>query len=61
MKLAPMRMYKDTLYGQMLNRRKLEKVIAYVESHDQALQGDKTFIMHLINEKSKDVNKYGQM
>lgn len=42
---------KGTLLSQMLNRRKNEKVIAYVESHDQALQGSKTFMMHLLNER----------
>jgi 1,4-alpha-glucan branching enzyme len=35
-------------YGQMLNRRVGEKHVAYVESHDQALVGDKTMAFWLM-------------
>jgi 1,4-alpha-glucan branching enzyme len=34
----------------LTNKRWQEKVITYSESHDQALVGDKTLIMWLINE-----------
>ncbi len=34
----------------LTNRRYDEKVIAYAESHDQALVGDKTLMMWLVNE-----------
>jgi len=33
----------------LINRRMDEKVIAYVESHDQALVGDKTIAMWLFD------------
>jgi 1,4-alpha-glucan branching enzyme len=35
----------------MINRRSSEKSIAYVESHDQALVGDKTIAQWLFNEQ----------
>ena len=37
----------------LTNRRWQEKVIAYSESHDQALVGDKTLLMWLVNEVTK--------
>jgi len=33
----------------LINRRYDEKVIAYCESHDQALVGDKTILMWLLD------------
>jgi 1,4-alpha-glucan branching enzyme len=36
------------LYGAMLNRRRDEKHVAYVESHDQALVGDQTIAFRLM-------------
>ena len=39
------------IFYQMTNRRKEEKVIAYTESHDQALVGDKTLIFRLIDKQ----------
>jgi 1,4-alpha-glucan branching enzyme len=38
-------------YYQMLNRRSGEKHVAYVESHDQALVGDKTMAFWLMGEE----------
>jgi 1,4-alpha-glucan branching enzyme len=38
------------LVHTLTNRRYDEKVIAYCESHDQALVGDKTLMMWLVNE-----------
>jgi 1,4-alpha-glucan branching enzyme len=35
----------------MINRRWKEKVVAYSESHDQAIVGDKTISMWLFNEE----------
>ena len=40
----------EEIIGTFTNRRHQEKVICYSESHDQALVGDKTLIMWLINE-----------
>ncbi|MBQ0057573.1 MAG: alpha amylase C-terminal domain-containing protein [Bacteroidales bacterium] len=37
------------IYWTLTNRRKDEKTISYVESHDQALVGDKTVIFRLID------------
>ena len=37
------------LYYELTNRRADEKTIGYVESHDQALVGDKTLIFRLID------------
>jgi len=38
----------DELYYELTNKRIEEKTIAYAESHDQALVGDKTIIFRLI-------------
>ena len=37
------------IYWEVTNRRKDEKTVSYVESHDQALVGDKTVIFRLID------------
>ena len=37
------------IYWEVTNRRKDEKTISYVESHDQALVGDKTVIFRLVD------------
>ena len=37
-----------TLWYELTTKRKEEKTISYAESHDQALVGDKTLIMHLM-------------
>ena len=37
------------IYGMLRNRRTGEKHIAYVESHDQAIVGDKTLAMQLMD------------
>ena len=37
------------IYGMLCNRRRGEKHIAYVESHDQAIVGDKTLAMQLMD------------
>ena len=37
------------IYWEVTNRRRDEKTISYVESHDQALVGDKTVIFRLID------------
>ncbi len=37
------------IYFQLTNKRKEEKTISYVESHDQAMVGDKTLITQLID------------
>ncbi|MDA3918641.1 MAG: alpha amylase C-terminal domain-containing protein [Deltaproteobacteria bacterium] len=37
-----------TLWHELTTKRKEEKTISYAESHDQALVGDKTLIMHLM-------------
>ncbi len=39
----------DELYGTLTNRRYGEKHVAYAESHDQALVGDKTIAMWLMD------------
>ncbi|MGL5318623.1 MAG: alpha amylase C-terminal domain-containing protein [Bacteroidales bacterium] len=39
----------STLFWELTNRRSNEKTISYVESHDQALVGDKTVIFRLID------------
>lgn len=39
------------LYHELINRRNDEKTISYVESHDQALVGDKTFIFRLVDKE----------
>lgn len=44
------------LWYELNNRRKEEKTISYVESHDQALVGDQTLIFRLIGE-----NMYNHM
>lgn len=41
--------HMEELYHTLTNRRAGEKHIAYAESHDQALVGDKTIAMHLID------------
>lgn len=41
----------EALYWQLLNRRKGEGTIAYVESHDQALVGDQTILFRLMGPK----------
>lgn len=40
----------DYLWFELINRRKDEKSISYVESHDQAIVGDQTLIFRLIGE-----------
>jgi 1,4-alpha-glucan branching enzyme len=37
-----------TLWHELTTRRREEKTISYAESHDQALVGDKTLMMHLM-------------
>ena len=37
-----------TLFHELTTKRKEEKTISYAESHDQALVGDKTHMMHLM-------------
>ncbi len=39
----------DQIYYELTNHRPEEKTINYVESHDQALVGDKTFIFRMID------------
>ena len=39
----------SSMFWEVTNRRKDEKTISYVESHDQALVGDKTVIFRLID------------
>jgi 1,4-alpha-glucan branching enzyme len=39
------------IFWELTNRRADEKTVSYVESHDQALVGDKTVIFRLIDEK----------
>lgn len=39
----------SSMFWEVKNRRKDEKTISYVESHDQALVGDKTVIFRLID------------
>ncbi|MDE6306846.1 MAG: alpha amylase C-terminal domain-containing protein, partial [Muribaculaceae bacterium] len=40
-----------SIYWELTNRRADEKTISYVESHDQALVGDKTVIFRLIDDQ----------
>lgn len=40
----------DELWGVLTNRRPGEGTIAYAESHDQALVGDKTLAFHLMDQ-----------
>ncbi len=42
------------IYGMLLNRRAGEKHIAYVESHDQGIVGDKTLAMQLMDAELYD-------
>ncbi len=39
----------ETLWHELTNRRAEERVISYVESHDQAIVGGKTFISRLLD------------
>lgn len=39
------------IYGQLVDRRRDEKTIGYVESHDQAMVGDKTVAFWLMDER----------
>jgi 1,4-alpha-glucan branching enzyme len=39
-----------TLWHELTTKRKEEKTISYAESHDQALVGDKTLMMHLMGQ-----------
>ncbi len=41
----------DEIYNQLTNRRPGEKTIAYCESHDQALVGDKTIAFRLMDKE----------
>ncbi|MCH5221186.1 MAG: alpha amylase C-terminal domain-containing protein [Muribaculaceae bacterium] len=41
----------SSIFWELTNRRADEKTISYVESHDQALVGDKTVIFRLIDSK----------
>lgn len=41
----------SAIFWEVTNRRDDEKTISYVESHDQALVGDKTIIFRLIDEQ----------
>ncbi len=43
--------HPTSIFWELTNRREDEKTISYVESHDQALVGDKTVIFRLIDEK----------
>ena len=43
-----------TLWYELTSRRKEEKTISYAESHDQALVGDKTLMMHLMGDRIYD-------
>ena len=40
-----------SLYYELTNRRAEEKVVSYVESHDQALVGGKTFFFQLVDKE----------
>ncbi len=48
--------HPTSIFWELTNRRADEKTISYVESHDQALVGDKTVIFRLI-----DANMYWHM
>ena len=43
--------HPTSIYWDLTNRRADEKTISYVESHDQALVGDKTVIFRLIDDQ----------
>lgn len=43
--------YPTSIFWELTNRRADEKTVSYVESHDQALVGDKTVIFRLIDQK----------
>lgn len=43
--------HPSSVFWELTNRRADEKTISYVESHDQALVGDKTVIFRLIDSK----------
>ncbi len=43
--------HPTSIFWELTNRRADEKTISYVESHDQALVGDKTIIFRLIDAK----------
>ncbi len=43
--------HPTSIFWELTNRRADEKTISYVESHDQALVGDKTGIFRLIDDK----------
>ncbi len=43
--------HPTSIYWELTNRRADEKTISYVESHDQALVGDKTVIFRLIDDQ----------
>lgn len=43
--------HPTSIFWELTNRRSDEKTISYVESHDQALVGDKTVIFRLIDDK----------
>lgn len=43
--------HPTSIFWELTNRRADEKTISYVESHDQALVGDKTVIFRLLDDK----------
>lgn len=43
--------YPTSIFWELTNRRADEKTVSYVESHDQALVGDKTVIFRLIDKE----------
>jgi 1,4-alpha-glucan branching enzyme len=43
--------HPTSIFWELTNRREEEKTISYVESHDQALVGDKTVIFRLIDKE----------
>ena len=43
--------HPTSIFWELTNRRSDEKTISYVESHDQALVGDKTIIFRLIDKE----------
>ena len=43
--------HPTSIFWELTNRRADEKTVSYVESHDQALVGDKTVIFRLIDDK----------
>ena len=47
--------------SSMVNRRWKEKVVAYAESHDQAIVGDKTISMWLFNEEIYNLSKHQEL